>query len=75
MKKKHFELLADQLRRVRPGIHVLDDGRSSAEYNAWFASVKAVAQACALDNEKFNHNRFLEACGIPYAAVKGVRHD
>ncbi len=56
MTRKHFEALAHELKIQKPET---DLGRAQWEYDC-----RAVANACAASNGRFDRGRFLRACGV-----------
>lgn len=63
MTRKDYELLASTLERSR--IILSDNTVASARYiEQTEASAYAIADALAADNPRFNHEKFLKACGL-----------
>lgn len=60
MTKKHFEKLASALAQVQPAT-----GNTPGYREGWLASVCSVADACELENVRFDRQRFLSTCGVP----------
>ena len=64
MTKKHFKALAERLKQNEPekfegvGLGV------TASYMQWRRDCQAVADVCSSANILFDHDRFLEACGL-----------
>jgi hypothetical protein len=58
MTRKDYVLLAEALASVRPSVH---DTRQS---DVHMRDCRAVAEALARENERFDRARFLKACGI-----------
>jgi len=56
MTRKDYELLASALEGMPAFAPTLRAGRESA--------ARAIAEALEADNPRFDHARFLEACGI-----------
>lgn len=69
MTRKHFEQLARNLKNTRPTpprtnvVSLWDQTVYEAQLHQWQRSVDAVASACQTSNDRFDRNRFLEACG------------
>lgn len=58
MTRHHFRKLADNLKSTRPGEHWDANKRLQ-----WSMDVKAVANVCFLSNDRFDSDKFFEACG------------
>lgn len=61
MTRKHFESLADALKRTKPSQE--DILMQRGEYNQWKDCVRAVASACLEHNGRFDRDTFYRACG------------
>jgi hypothetical protein len=57
VKAKHFEALAQALHRQQPAPHW-----DANERVQWALDVEAVADVCGQFNERFDRQRFVEAC-------------
>lgn len=55
MTRKDFELIADVMKRTRPA--------SAKEREQWMKTVSAMAYSLASTNSRFDHDRFVRACG------------
>ncbi len=60
MSRKHFKLLAEALKRMKPSQADIELLRG--EYNQWCSDVQAVASACAESNNNFDRGTFYAAC-------------
>ena len=58
MTRKHFKAISNALKAERPGEHWNANKRVQ-----WDLCVKAIAEACAAQNEWFKREQFYEACG------------
>ena len=58
MTRKHFQILAENLKAERPS-----PNWSGNKLTQWNLDVKAVAKACAVSNPGFKFDRFYTACG------------
>lgn len=58
MSRKHFKMLADNLRAERPG-----ENWDANKLVQWNLCVKAVAKTCKWANSGFKFERFYTACG------------
>ena len=58
MTRKDYVALACALRAALP------DSASALEVLQWRADCDAVARVCALDNSRFDRDRFMDACGF-----------
>lgn len=69
MSKKHFIALADALRAEKPGINW--DPNKMVQ---WELDVKAIANACAASNPRFNRERWMSyvngECGPNGGSIK-----
>lgn len=59
MTKVVFKQLAGELKIIRPPI-----GESTNTRLMWIQSCEAVARVCKRFNDKFNEEKFIEACGV-----------
>lgn len=59
--RKHFQMIADELKRSKPEPHW--DANKTTQ---WELDVKAVSGALRLMNPRFDFNRFYKACGLNY---------
>lgn len=59
--RKHFQMLADALKREKPAEHW-----DANKHTQWELDVKAIAGALRLMNPRFDFNRFFKACGLEY---------
>lgn len=60
MTRKDYVILAKALRNARPA--TFSDGAKSHEYTVWLAAACSVADALMADNNRFDSDRFLNAC-------------
>lgn len=58
MTKKDYILLAAALKSSKP------EGRTAYHEEQWKADLTALSHALQSDNERFNLERFLSACGL-----------
>lgn len=59
MTRKHYVMLAAALARSKP-----ERFHAGAEDAQWRWDCRVIAEALAADNERFDRERFLKACGI-----------
>jgi hypothetical protein len=57
MSQKHFRALADGFRSTRP-VNALQ-----MVNNQWNRDVQMVVSICKMDNDRFDGERFINACG------------
>lgn len=62
MTKKDYELIASVLRHQKPS--ALDTRYSQGLTDAWVNVVGALGRALALENPRFDADRFYAACGL-----------
>ena len=60
MTRKHFKLLADELKAEKPASHW--DSNKAGAMVQWKRDVKAVANACKRANPNFDFEQFYTAC-------------
>lgn len=63
MSKKHFNLIAANIRRISDSI-TPDCPEAAAKRFGVLYTAEAVADACAVNNPNFDRARFLAACGL-----------
>ncbi len=73
--RKHFVLLAEELKLAKPSFVLPENSggaaselaaaelKSSPEYKQWKRCVQAVASACCYMNPRFDESTFYAACG------------
>lgn len=59
MIREHFNLIAKALNNVRPSGH---DRDSTLKEDQWAIDVEEIASALQQTNERFDRNRFINAC-------------
>ncbi len=69
MSKKHFEALAQKLKNLKPsGENQFASPKAKhmalGKMEQWEEMVKGVADFCASQNDRFNREQFLAACGV-----------
>jgi hypothetical protein len=65
MTKKDFELLANALRVSKPTIdETVYPLIAKVEYEQWLATIESVVAALRTINSRFDHSRFMNACGV-----------
>lgn len=64
MSRKHFQVIADHLALSRPEEGDFTDvNEYIARHAQWQYDVRVIGDALAADNERFDHDRFRQACG------------
>ena len=63
MSKKDYNLLATALTQAKPSSGNLDHDIWMNRLRQWEECVHAVSNALALDNSRFEGDRFFDACG------------
>lgn len=61
LQRRHFEFIAEQLRRNKPGGY---DAPDFATYDQWRSVVRSFASGLSTTNGNFDRDRFLRACGV-----------
>jgi hypothetical protein len=76
MTKQDYIALAAVLNTAKP---VFTGDKDSMEYmyyefchQQWVSDVRAITEACAKGNPKFNKGKFIAACGIPNILDDGI---
>lgn len=69
MTRKHFNAIAASLARTRPDPTVVAStpeavARYMGRYFQWLEDCEHIADACQMENVRFDRARFLEACGV-----------
>jgi hypothetical protein len=63
MTRKHFKALAEQLRTIKPASIGEPKTIERERFIMWTYAVEAVASAARQFNDRFNADRFKDACG------------
>ena len=63
MTRKHYKIIAESLKRTRPGSHSVLAGVALEEELQWNNTVTDLARVLSSTNPRFNRARFVEACG------------
>lgn len=66
MTKKHFRALADKLHRIKAECSMTTGEK------AWKIAYKAIADVCAEHNDRFDYERFNQACRGGLNAHRGI---
>ena len=64
MSRKHFEIIAAALKRVKPANVEGPTEGYTPEYRQWEETVRAIAGACSDCNNRFLFTTFADACGL-----------
>jgi hypothetical protein len=67
--RKHFELLAYELKNSRPEDYDSDGFNQLEKTEQWKHDVRAIARACKASNPLFKEERFLLASGLTLEEV------
>lgn len=64
MTRKHYTALARKLYAAKPAVNrrLSDYAIPAGPYCGWWESVRAVADVCEADNDRFDRGRFIKAC-------------